>query len=137
MSQRSHSVVIKVPFHDVDTMEVAWHGNYAKYFEIARCAFLDTIDYNYGQMRDSGFAWPVIDMQIKYVRPAFFGQDIKVTATLVEWENRLKFEYEITDDKGQRLTKGHTTQVACAMPMAELCFVSPPILFEKLGLPKP
>ena len=30
------SVRLKVPFHDVDTMQVVWHGHYLKYFEQAR-----------------------------------------------------------------------------------------------------
>lgn len=34
-------VEMTVPFHDVDMMEVAWHGHYVKYFELARCALLD------------------------------------------------------------------------------------------------
>ena len=39
-----HSVEIEIPFHDVDMMEVAWHGHYVKYFEIARCALLDQFE---------------------------------------------------------------------------------------------
>ncbi|WP_368860434.1 acyl-CoA thioesterase, partial [Klebsiella pneumoniae] len=47
-------VSITVPFHDVDAMEVVWHGNYFRYFEIAREALLDQFDYGYRAMRDSG-----------------------------------------------------------------------------------
>ena len=32
---------ILVPFFDVDTMNVVWHGHYIKYLEVARCALLD------------------------------------------------------------------------------------------------
>lgn len=135
---KSASVLIKVPFHDVDTLEVVWHGHYLKYFEIARCALLDTIDYSYLQMRASGYAWPVVDLRVRYVRPASFGQELRVTATLTEWENRLKFEYEIHDVvTGERLTAAHTVQVAVDMRTREMCFASPPILFQKLGLPVP
>ena len=28
---------ITIPFFDLDPMNVVWHGNYIKYFEIARC----------------------------------------------------------------------------------------------------
>ena len=35
------TVAIAVPFHDIDSIGIAWHGHYAKYFEIARCALLD------------------------------------------------------------------------------------------------
>jgi acyl-CoA thioester hydrolase len=129
------SIDLQIPFHDVDMMEVVWHGHYAKYFEIARCALLDKIDYNYPQMRDSGYAWPVIDLNIRYVQPAAFGQTITVTAQIVEWENRLKINYLITDkSSGLRLTKGYSVQVAVDLTTKEMCFASPAVLFEKLGL---
>ncbi|MGZ5586716.1 MAG: acyl-CoA thioesterase [Methylobacter sp.] len=129
------SIDLQIPFHDVDMMEVVWHGHYVKYFEIARCALLEKIDYNYPQMRDSGFAWPVIDIGIRYARPAVFGQTITVKAQIVEWENRLKINYLITDkNTGSRLTKGHSIQVAVDLATQEMCFASPAVLFEKLGL---
>ena len=133
-SIRQASVDLEIPFHDVDMMEVVWHGHYAKYFEIARCVLLEKIDYNYPQMRDSGYAWPVIDLRIRYVKPAVFGQVITVQATLVEWENRLKINYLIADKlTGSRLTKGYSIQVAVDSHTKTMCFESPRILFEKLG----
>jgi acyl-CoA thioester hydrolase len=129
------SIDLQIPFHDVDMMEVVWHGHYVKYFEIARCALLEKIDYSYLQMRDSGYAWPVIDLKIRYVKPAAFGQIISVKAEIVEWENRLKINYLITDKcSGLRLTKGSSVQVAVNMKTGEMCFVSPAVLLEKLGL---
>ena len=129
------SVDIAVPFHDVDMMEVVWHGHYAKYFEVARCALLDKIEYNYPQMRESGYSWPVIDLSMRYIKPAVFGQIITVQADMVEWENRLKINYLIIDKvTGSRLTKGSSIQVAVDMQSKAMCFESPKILFEKLGL---
>ena len=129
------SVDVAVPFHDVDMMEVVWHGHYAKYFEIARCALLDKIEYNYPQMRESGYSWPVIDLSMRYVKPAVFGQIITVQADIVEWENRLKINYLIIDKlTGARLTKGSSIQVAVDMQSKTMCFESPKILFKKLGL---
>ena len=130
-----HTIDLLVPFHDVDMMEVVWHGHYVKYFEIARCALLDKIAYNYEQMRDSGYAWPVIDLRIRYVKPAAFGQIITVHAEIVEWENRLKINYQITDKlTGTRLTKGHSIQVAIDSQTKAMCFESPRVLLEKLDV---
>jgi acyl-CoA thioester hydrolase len=127
--------IIEVPFHDVDLMRVVWHGHYAKYFEIARCTLFDIIDYNVPQMEASGYAWPVIDMRVRYAHPITFQQKIRVIASLVEWENRLKVEYLIEDlATGKRLTKGYTVQVAVSLPSLEMQYVSPDILFQKLGL---
>lgn len=129
------SVEIEIPFHDVDVMHVAWHGHYAKYFEIARCKLLDAIDYNYPQMRESGYSWPVIDMHIRYAQPLFFQQKVRVDCWIDEYENRLKIKYQIHDsESGRRLSKGHTIQVAVDMQKEELCLASPQILYEKLGL---
>lgn len=123
-----------VPFFHVDAMEVVWHGHYVQYFEQARTALLRSIDYDYPQMRASGYAWPVVECHIKYVRPARYGQKIRIEAALVEFENRLKIDYTIRDAaSGQRLTKAYTVQVAVDMASGELQFVSPPALLERLG----
>lgn len=128
-------VEIEIPFHDVDMLRVAWHGHYAKYFEIARGVLMDSIKYNYAEMVESGYAWPVIEMHVRYAQGLHYQQRIRVRAMLVEYENRLKVEYIIHDAvTGKRLTRGYTTQVAVTMPGGELCFESPKILFEKLGV---
>ncbi len=127
-------VVIEVPFHDVDSMHVAWHGHYAKYLEVARCALLDKIAYNYIEMAASGYAWPVIDMRIRYAQPLKFQQKVCVRAKLVEWENRLKVDYVIVDqESGRRLTKAFTVQVAVGLDDGEMQYASPAVLLEKLG----
>jgi acyl-CoA thioester hydrolase len=47
-------------------------------------------------------------------------------------------EYLVTDAaSGQRLTRGVTTQVAVQIDKREMCFLSPPVLWQKLGLPYP
>jgi acyl-CoA thioester hydrolase len=126
---------MQVQFFDLDPMEIVWHGRYVKYLEVVRCALLDGIDYNYVQMKQSGYAWPVIDLHLRYVAPATFGQRLKLRADLVEWENRLKIDYLITDAlSGRRLNRASTTQVAVDMASGEMCFASPPVLFEKLGV---
>jgi acyl-CoA thioester hydrolase len=134
-SRWSAEVELQVQFFDLDPMEIVWHGNYVKYLEIARCALLDSIDYNYVQMKESGYAWPIIDMHLRYAGPATFAQRIKIKAAIVEWENRLKIEYEVRDAKsGRRLTRASTMQVAVDMVTGEMCFVSPNILLKKLGI---
>jgi acyl-CoA thioester hydrolase len=131
------TVTIKVPFHDVDSMSVVWHGNYAKYFAAARCELLDKIDYNYNQMAESGYAWPVIDLRLKYVKPAVFNQRIDVEAVLVEYENRLKINYLIRDSvTNAKLTKGSTVQVAVDLSNNEMRLYSPQVLLDKLGIRK-
>ncbi|PKR53129.1 acyl-CoA thioesterase [Thalassospira marina] len=129
----STSVTETIQFYHLDPMNVVWHGNYVQFFEQARCALLDLIDYNYPQMDASGYVWPVVDMRVKYVRPCRFGQKIQITATLIEYENRLKISYLITDAQtGEKLTKGFTIQVAVEKASGEMLFRSPDFLIDKL-----
>ncbi|MEX3966760.1 acyl-CoA thioesterase [Paraburkholderia sp. EG287A] len=129
----SASANVEVPFHDVDAMNVCWHGHYLKYFEFGRAALLRKFDYDYREMQASGYVWPVVEAHLKYVRPAIYGQQLEVCADLIEYENRLKISYEIYDrDSRTRLTKGYTIQVAVNAATQELQFVSPPVVLEKL-----
>ncbi|MCL1143516.1 acyl-CoA thioesterase [Shewanella gaetbuli] len=122
-----------IPFHDVDSMGITWHGNYLRYFEVARCKLLDKLGYNYRQMQASGYAWPVVDAQIKYVKTSTFDQQVTVKAAIVEWENRLKINYQIIDTAtGERITKGYTIQAAVDMKTQELCFVTPDVFQQKI-----
>ena len=133
MPELTATIDVEVPFHDVDSMQVAWHGHYVKYFELARCALLRRFDYDYPQMQTSGYLWPIVECHLKYVRPALYGQKLTVQASLLEYENRIKIAYQIRDiESGERMTKGHTIQVAVDAATRELQFVSPPVVFRKL-----
>jgi acyl-CoA thioester hydrolase len=131
-------VEMQVQFFDLDPMEIVWHGNYVKYLEVARCALLDKIDYNYAQMKASGYMWPIIEMNLRYPGSASFGQRLLLRAEIVEWENRLRIDYLVSDAaSGRRLNRATTTQVAVDISSGEMCFVSPPVLFQKLGVQAP
>lgn len=131
----SEEISLTPAFHDLDPMAVVWHGNYLKYFEIARCALLQRLDYDYVQMHDSGYLWPIVDLRSKYVAPVRIGQALRIRAEIVEWENRLKIAYTVHDAaSGTVLTRAHTIQVAVDLKTQQMCYVSPPILLQRLGI---
>ncbi|HUX78829.1 MAG TPA: acyl-CoA thioesterase [Alphaproteobacteria bacterium] len=124
---------VTIYFYDVDPMNVVWHGNYFRFFEKVRSDLLDLLDYNYPQMKASGFVWPIVDFRIKYIRPLHLQQKIIVEAELVEYENRLKIEYRIYDeDNGEVLTKATSVQVAVKDGSHELEFESPAVLINRV-----
>ena len=122
-----------VPFYDIDMLDIAWHGHYCKYLEIARCAMLDKIDYGYKVMKATGYVWPIVDLQIRFVRPARFEQCIRVAAELVEWEYRMKIKYQISDAESHEiLAKAHTIQAAVHAASGEMSFASPEVFLQRL-----
>jgi acyl-CoA thioester hydrolase len=129
----SVDTVIKAQFYDLDPMDIVWHGNYARFLEQGRCEALDRLGFNYTQMRESGFAFPIVEMRLKYVAPIRFRQEFVVTTTLMEYENRLRFDYVIRDlGTGTVLTRARTIQVAVRIDTGELCLESPPALIDKV-----
>jgi acyl-CoA thioester hydrolase len=129
----SAQVVLTAQFGELDPMQVVWHGNYIRYFEHARAALMDKIDYNFPGLDASGYLWPIVDMRVKYIRPVRFRQTIQVEATLVEYENRIRVDYVCRDKaSGEILTKAHTIQVAVHAETGEMSFESPPALIAKV-----
>ena len=83
MPELSHEIEVRPAFFDLDPMAVVWHGHYVKYFELARTALMQRFDYDYEQMRESGYFWPVVDLRLKYMRPATLHQRLKAPASPV------------------------------------------------------
>lgn len=124
----------KPQFYDIDSMNIVWHGYYPKFMELGRVAILDKIDYGYDAMVASGYGWPIIDMRFRYARPMRLHQEIEIVAGIVEWENRLKIDYEFKDLKtGQRLNRCSSVQVAVEIETETMLWETPPILREKLS----
>lgn len=126
------SVTLTVPFQDADPSGAAWHGNYFRYFDLARCALLDRLDYGYRAMAASGLVWPIVDTRVRFLRRVSFDDCLEVTATLEEWQYRLRINYVIHDDDGRRVTEGYTIQVPVDAVTGEMCFGTPAELYQHI-----
>lgn len=121
-------------FYDLDPMNIVWHGNYPKYLELGRVAVMKKIGYNYEEMIESGYAWPFIEMRMRYARPMKLDHPVKITAGIVEWENALRITYSIVEiATGERVMRASSSQVAVKIGTTEMLWVAPPILREKLA----
>lgn len=134
----SHEIELSPAFHDLDPLDIVWHGNYVKYLELARDALMAKFDYDYPQMRASGYAWPIVDLRLKYIGAVHYGRRMRIRARITEWENRLKIDYLIAcAQTGARLSKASTVQVALDIRTRTMCWVCPPVLWERLGVNGP
>ncbi|MBC6906696.1 acyl-CoA thioesterase [Saccharophagus sp. K07] len=125
---------MQIPFFDVDSLNIVWHGNYCKYFEVARCELLDKIGYDYTTMRDTGFAFPIVEMKIKYILPLRFQQNVLVRVELLEWEHRLKCDYKILDAETLAVhTTATSIQAAVALGDQHLQLVCPSVFTDKVA----
>lgn len=123
------TVAATVAFHDIDVIGVMWHGHYLKYLENARWALMDRIGFGFEVMCSSGYAWPIVEMHVKYVKAARLGDQLSVRASLIEWQNRLVVNYLVTHD-GERVARGQSVQVAIDAKSEALQFITPQPLLD-------
>jgi acyl-CoA thioester hydrolase len=130
----SASVEATPQFYDLDPMNIVWHGHYPRFLELGRVAVMARIGYSYNEMVESGFAWPIIDLRMRYARPMRLGRTVQITAGIVEWENTLRVTYAIRDvESGARVMRASTSQVALRIGGNEMLWITPPVLREKLA----
>ena len=127
------TVEAHVAFHDVDVAGVVWHGHYLKYLENARWALMARLDFGLEAMIASGYAWPIVDVHVKYVHAARFNDRLCVQASLVEWENRLTVNYLVTNAATtERVARARTVQVAVDASTGVLQFATPAVLLQRV-----
>ena len=108
------SVTHEIAFHDVDSMEIVWHGHYYKYFELARTALYRSCGLDVQEVKERGFSFPVIESHCRYAKPLHYSQKIQITAEFKRCEQYLLVEYKIQSQTSDTLfASGYTKQAAC------------------------
>jgi acyl-CoA thioester hydrolase len=109
---KSHESYVKVRYAETDQMGVVYHGNYAQYLEIARLDWLTALDISYKTMEQEGVMLPVFEMNIKFLKPAIFEDELKIEVRLKELPSvKITFEYLIYNQNKELLTQAYTTLV--------------------------
>jgi acyl-CoA thioester hydrolase len=123
----STTVQLKVPYYDVDIMQIVWNGHYFKYFETARQAFFKECGLDLlGYARTTGYLFPVIRSKIKHIRPLRMDDEFLCTAILKEARIKLVLDFEIKLlSNGLICAKGQSEQVAVHMPEREMVLSIP------------
>ena len=106
------NVNIRVRYAETDQMGYCYYGNYAMYYEVARVETLREIGFNYKSLEEDGVLLPVIDFNIKYLKPAFYDDQLKIICKIpIIPTVRIKFEYETYNEKKEMINFGNTTLV--------------------------
>ncbi len=108
-----HSLTVGVRFQEVDSLKIVWHGNYASYFEDGRTSFGKKYGIDYSDILNAGFIAPIVHFSCDFIKPATYGQKLKITTYLYKRQSpKLEFYYDIVNDQtGDLLTTGMTIQV--------------------------
>ena len=97
-------------YAETDQMGIIHHSVYAVWYEQARTDYFNKIGMAYDEIEKTGLMTPLVELNCKYKRPAYYNQEVEIRTKLVEL-SPVKFtvEYNIYDKDGNHLNIGRTT----------------------------
>lgn len=99
---------INVRYAETDQMGVVYHGNYLAWFEVGRTQLFKEQGVAYRQLETEGYYLPVVEISVKYHKPALYDDDVIVVTTLAEKPvMRIRLNYEVY--RGETLLVSGTT----------------------------
>ena len=128
---KNFSIKIKVRYCETDQMGLVHHGSYINYFEEARISWISNLGFSYSEMEKSGIILPVSKLNVCYLRPAYFDDELVVNVELAELPtSRLIFNYTIKN-KDEVVVTG-TTVLAFLNKETKKPFRCPDYMLEKV-----
>jgi acyl-CoA thioester hydrolase len=123
---------LRVRYSETDKMGVVYHGNYAQYLEIGRTDALRQIGLTYKSFEDNGIMMPVLSLNCKYLKSAYYDDELTIITMLKEMPKiRIHFYFEIYNQQNELLTKAEVELVNIDMKTNKI-IMSPTVLIEAL-----
>jgi acyl-CoA thioester hydrolase len=117
-----HDVFYRVRYADTDQMRFMYYGNYARLYEIGRVESLRTLGCHYAELEKAGIWMPVLDLQSRYMKPAFYDDELRIETRILSIPTtRLFFEYEISRAGGEVIHQAKTTLVFLSSEKGRPC----------------
>ena len=129
---RYHETKITVRFNEIDACRVAWHGHYVAWMEIGRNALAGRFDLDAFQLAALGYLGPVVALELRFLRPARFNDELTILTTLRRSETAtLDFLTTVVGPDGTKLATGVTTHALTDLD-GVLQFQLPPEIAERV-----
>lgn len=99
---------LRVRYAETDQMGVVYHSNYFPYFEVARAEAIRQLGISYAEMEKSGIILPVVDVHVRFLRPARYDDLLTIKTFLKELpvHHKIEFHHEIYNEKEELLCTG-------------------------------
>lgn len=120
---------IRIRYAETDQMGYMYYGNYAAFYEESRTEMLRSTGITYKELENMGVMMPVIELNCKYIKPAFYDELITIKTVIREKPGiRINFDHELYNEKGELINIGMTKLVFVDMQKNRPCL--PPKLFQ-------
>ena len=107
-------------------MGYLYYARYAEYYEVGRVEMLRSLGLSYREMEDKlGVMMPVMSLQMRYVRPAYYDDLLTIESTLRKLPGKtITFFVEIFNQE-RKLVNGGSVRL-CFVDMRSGKTVAPP-----------
>ncbi len=131
----SYEVALKVPFFDLDPLQIVWHGNYLKYFDIARSELFTSLGVDLFEYHDrTRTIFPIIRTNVKHIHPLRRDDEFICRATVKDARSKILVAFEIRlAGNGRLCARGTTEQAAVRTPEMEMVYTIPDEIRRALG----
>lgn len=75
----------KINYYETDKMGVVHHSNYIRFFEEARCQFLEVSGLPYDMLEEKGIMSPVLGFSCQYKQHVTFGDVIEIHTKITSY----------------------------------------------------
>jgi len=109
---RSGSMDIRVRYVDCDSMGIVHHSVYPVWLEMGRTELLRETGITYRELEDTGVLLAVIDLTVKYRRPAQYDDLLELTTEWID-AGRVKIRHQYTLRRDDEVLATAETTLAC------------------------
>lgn len=129
----SHEFEVRVRYAETDQMRYLYYGHYPTYYELGRAEMIRSLGMSYRQMEEEkGILMPVMSLQMRYVRPAYYDDLLTMKTTLRHLPKKtITFHHEIFNEAG-KLVNGGSVKLCFVDASTHKTVSSPEFLLEKL-----
>ena len=115
-------------------MRIVWHGNYYRYFELARTAFQKSLHMDWPDLVRDEISMPIVKSSADYRVALAYGDAIRIRVHCPDvFAPALDLAYEIREAGGTKLyARGATRQVYVEARAQEMLFAVPPSIEERM-----
>ncbi len=128
-----HETRLRVRYAETDQMGYCYYGNYAQYFEVARAEMIRSLGFTYKDMEAKhDTLMPVMSLNIRYVRPALYDEELRLMTTLRKLPSKtVTFYTEVYNEKSE-LVCGGSVKLGFITSAKGEGIEAPEVLLEKL-----
>ena len=131
-SMYSFETKLRVRYAETDQMGFAYYGVYAQYYEVGRVELLRSIGISYKEIEAIGFALPVVNFNIKYIKPAFYDDELTIKTRIKLMPSvKMVFDYKTLNQEGELLNRGEVVLVFVNKITGKSCS-APEVLINRL-----